>query len=184
MPDARNLWRRLTGQKTGLRIVAASAPPPEPLLPVTHQAAAQALAAPDLVKSKRFLEREWEIDRSLLNPQMRDFADALMRDLKRRGIPLFIHCGLRSDSEQNRLYAAGRSKARAGQSAHNYGCAIDVIHLTKGWELTQKEWAIIGLIGKEVARKRCLKITWGGDWNFYDPAHWEFTNWRALAADE
>jgi len=33
-------------------------------------------------------------------------------------------------------------------------------------------------IGKEVARKRNIKLDSGHDWNFWDPAHWEIDNWQ------
>ena len=40
---------------------------------------------------------------------------------------------------------------------------------------------MIGGVGKEVARKMGLRVTWGGDFkSLYDPAHWELTDWRTV----
>jgi hypothetical protein len=64
---------------------------------------------------------------------------------------------------------------------------VDIIHASRAWNLTKKEWDVLGSIGKEIARKRNLKMEWGGDWDgregrpkFYDPAHWQIKNWRDL----
>lgn len=89
---------------------------------------------------------------------------------------------VRTHDEQDRLYAKGVTKAKGGESPHNYGCAVDQVHYSRYWDLTKKEWAVIGLIGKEVARRRNIKIVWGGDWGFYDPAHWELRDWRHYRA--
>lgn len=71
---------------------------------------------------------------------------------------------------------------RPGRSPHQFGMAVDIAHLTRAWDLTAKEWAVIGLIGKEVARKRKIRIVWGGDFkSIYDPAHWELADWKERA---
>lgn len=78
---------------------------------------------------------------------------------------------------QNRLYDEGVTKARAGNSPHNYGLAVDIVHGTKAWKIDDLEWTMLGQIGKEAARKANVKIEWGGDWSFYDPAHWQLKDW-------
>jgi len=98
---------------------------------------------------------------------------------KARNIPVEAFEMLRNEARQDALYAEGRSKAKAGNSPHQYGMAVDVVHATRYWQLSKKEWDILGSIGKEVARRRNIKIEWGGDWEkFWDPAHWQLQNWR------
>lgn len=97
------------------------------------------------------------------------------------GVPMFASEVYRTPERQLELYTAGHSKAKDGQSAHQTGCAIDLIHTVKGWGLAANQWALIGHVGKELATQRGFKLTWGGDWNFYDPAHWEVTGWKAQA---
>nr|WP_316650746.1 M15 family metallopeptidase [uncultured Gellertiella sp.] len=98
------------------------------------------------------------------------------------GVPLFAHTICRSVADQNEAYIRGRSKARAGQSPHNYGLAVDIIHGIKAWDLTRKQWDILGHVGAEVAAAQGVKLEWGGNWQFWDPAHWELANWRELRA--
>lgn len=112
--------------------------------------------------------------------------------------------GLRSFEEQERLYAIGRittgkkvTNAKAGQSIHNYGFAVDICMIIDGkaanWD-TVKDWD-----NDQVADwYECVKIfarhgwDWGGNWKtFKDLPHFEKksiptkkgpikTTWRAL----
>lgn len=112
--------------------------------------------------------------------------------------------GLRSFEEQELLYAKGRltkepkvSNAKAGQSIHNYGLAVDICLIIDGKEAsfdTKKDWD-----GDKIADwYECVKIfakngwDWGGNWiKFKDLPHFERrflptgkilvkTNWRTL----
>lgn len=107
----------------------------------------------------------------------------------------FTHT-LRTFSEQEELYAQGRTKpgkkvtnARAGQSMHNYGLAIDIVILvdkngdgkfeTVSWNI-DNNWMSIVNIFKEHG------YIWGGDWTkFKDYPHFEKTfgnTWQNLKA--
>lgn len=96
---------------------------------------------------------------------------------KREGVDLLIYCTLRSNEEQDELYAIGRTKpgrivtnARRGQSAHNPqkdGKAVgyDCCPLRNGkpiWGASSKEdaaiWAIVGRCGETVG------LVWSGRW--------------------
>lgn len=107
-----------------------------------------------------------------------DFMRALKREMERYRIPMAFHEGWRSAGRQHQLMVEGVSKARGGESPHQYGLAFDYVHAVRGWKLSPLEWAQIGSIGHEVARKRNIPIEWGGDWKFYDPAHWQIKGWR------
>ncbi len=132
--------------------------------------------------SDRYGEQQSRADRTGAQPEILEFERKLIKRARKFGIPLFAHCVIRGSTDQNRLFREGRSKARAGESPHNYGAAVDLIHGTKAWDLSRKQWAILGHLGKELAASLGLKLTWGGDWEFYDPAHWELTEWRAIRA--
>ena len=133
--------------------------------------------------SERFTDQQGRADRTGADPGIIEFERRLVKRAFKLGIPLFAHSVIRGSQEQNRLFREGRSKARAGESPHNYGAACDLIHGTKAWNLTRKQWAILGHIGKEVAAQAGIAVTWGGDWEFYDPAHWELTEWWAIRAN-
>lgn len=148
-------------------------------LPNSHQEAARGLvdrgAADSIALSARTLKSSIEG----VDPDLKDFSTAFLKELKRRGMPFFPHCYVRSGAVQDSLYAQGVTKARAGESSHNWGMAVDIVHFGRFWNLSHKEWAVIGHIGLEVARRRNLKLSWGGNWSFYDPAHWELSDWKA-----
>jgi peptidoglycan L-alanyl-D-glutamate endopeptidase CwlK len=96
--------------------------------------------------------------------------------------------GFRTYEEQDAIFARGASKAKGGQSNHNFALATDAAiyengqYLAKGTEWQYKTYG-------DIAKKRGLM--WGGDWNnFFDPAHIEYRHnltmkqLRALPKDE
>lgn len=155
--------------------------PSRATLPGSHQAAAQSLVDRGAADSIALSAKQLKVSRDDAHPLIVEFTNAFLKDLKARGMPFWPHCFFRSGQVQNSLYHQGVTRARAGQSPHNYGMAVDIVHFTRLWNLSEKEWAVIGLIGKEVARRRNIKMTWGGDWSFYDPAHWELKDWKKEA---
>lgn len=145
-----------------------------------YDAEMRALKDPSFCASERWLSCQNRANRTGAHPDILEFEKRFMKRARKIGIPLFAHCVMRTSDEQNRLYIKGVSKARAGQSPHNYGLAVDIVHCTKAWDLSRKQWDLLGHIGKEVAAQLGVKIVWGGDWDFYDPAHWELRNWRDI----
>lgn len=130
--------------------------------------------------SERHKGQHNRADRSRGHPTLLEFERKLIKRFAKLGVPMFAHCVYRDDKEQTRLFVKGLSKAKAGQSAHNHGFAVDIVHGTKAWDLTRKQWDVVGHIGKEVAASMGIRVEWGGDWSFYDPAHWELANWRDI----
>lgn len=69
-----------------------------------------------------------------LHPAMRDAVAAVMRDLQRERIPLFVFEAFRSPERQAYLYAQGRTRpgrivtyAESWRSYHQYGLAVDLV---------------------------------------------------------
>jgi peptidoglycan L-alanyl-D-glutamate endopeptidase CwlK len=132
------------------------------------------------------------IDRiQLLHPKLRDEATDIYHEiceaLNGKVICRFSHT-LRSFAEQNALYNAKPqvTKAKGGQSYHNYGLAIDIVLLvdkdgngtteTASWDVKrdfdgdlQADWMEIVAIFKRHGWE------WGGDWKFYDAPHFQKT---------
>lgn len=154
---------------------------PEKVLGTTaHQTAARGLSDRAAVQTLQYRNAVVKCSADDTHPLIAEFYRHFQKALEQRAYPLFAVEMHRSNARQVSLRDKGTSKAGPGQSPHNWGCAVDIIHLTRGWNLSKAEWDIIGLIGKEVARKRKIPIVWGGDWKFWDPAHWELANWRDL----
>lgn len=119
-----------------------------------------------------------------LHPYVLKQKNELVRLTKQRGITIIITDGYRSHEEQTRIYNQGRTtegdivtNAKAGQSLHNYGLAIDfALKLEDGsviWDMEydgngngKSDWMEVVAIAKE------LGFEWGGDWNkFPDYPH-------------
>lgn len=143
-----------------------------------------------------------------LHPTVREEVKQIIKDCDESltgRAKIRITQGLRTFKEQDDLYAIGRTKpgkkvtnAKAGQSIHNYGLAVDICLIIDGktasWD-TAKDWD-----NDQVADwYECVKIfakygwDWGGNWKtFKDLPHFEKkifkakngtikTNWRNLA---
>lgn len=125
-----------------------------------------------------------------LHPAIRDKALAAYREAVRItpvGIHPFITESLRSFERSNQLYAQGRTKpgkivtnAKAGQSYHNYGLAIDFVNLVNG----KMKWLVDENWMKVVNCFKAQGFTWGGDFrSIKDNPHFEMTfglSWRQL----
>lgn len=106
-----------------------------------------------------------DADRSHLHPALREKTVALDSALAAKGLPLRLFEGARSPVRQVELYARGRgtgtpgktvTRARAWQSMHQYGCAVDYVFWVDGewvwppaedprWEEYAKLAAAVGL---------------------------------------
>ena len=147
----------------------------------TMPQAATSLVDPFTRGKPQFRRRRDKIDWDYENPHpdIRAFIDAFLDEMDARFIPFVISEIKRTGERQDQLYALGRSKAKSGQSPHQYSLAVDLISFTKGWDLTPAQWAVVGTIGKEAARRANVSVEWGGDWSFYDPAHWQIKDWKS-----
>ncbi|TLY39119.1 MAG: LysM peptidoglycan-binding domain-containing protein [Nitrospirae bacterium] len=106
------------------------------------------------------------------------------------GIAVLVTQGLRSWEEQDALYAKGRTvppigkkhivtKAKGGQSYHNFGLAFDIVVLDAvgkaDWDVDHPGWKKAGELGKSVG------LDWGGDWkSFKDLPHFQYTGGMTL----
>ena len=105
------------------------------------------------------------------------WAGLFLKQMEQMGVPLYVHCALRTPEEQKALFHEGRSQVRGPLAAHTTGCAVDIVHSEFHWKMEDHEWAILGDIGKKVAHKLNRDMEWGGDWG-WDFAHWEIKGWR------
>ncbi len=103
-----------------------------------------------------------------VHPLLRRRVEALIARLAEQGIVVEVVQGFRTEREQNELYAQGRTKpgkkvtnAKAWQSNHNYGLAVDLCPFENGvpnWNAPRATWKLIGL---EAERQH---LEWGGRW--------------------
>ena len=122
-----------------------------------------------------------------LASELRPLAREFVVRARAAGYPIVIASGARTIAEQNELYAKGRTapgsvvtKARGGESSHNFGLAFDFAFGNAVGRPTWPEdgpWEAVAEIGKQ------LGLEWGGDWqSFKDRPHLELPGWRVVRA--
>lgn len=149
------------------------------------------------MKDQKTLERI-----QLLHPKLREEAltmyDEIVAALTGTAACRFAYT-LRTFAEQDALFAQGRTKpgaivtkAKGGQSYHNYGLAIDIVLLvdkdkngtfeTASWDLKsdfdgdgKSDWQEVVAIFKRYGYE------WGGDWKFVDAPHFQKTLGKSIA---
>lgn len=117
-----------------------------------------------------------------LRPELRERVERWLADMHASNLTELITCTLRSGAEQDALYAKGRTepgkivtKARAGQSAHNYGLALDFVILDSG----KADWSGDSLAWNdaiELAQNRGLQSL-----RPMESAHLQMPDWKKLA---
>ncbi len=129
-----------------------------------------------------------EANLAKINPQVANRIRSMAADLRAQGIKISATSSYRSFAQQNALYAQGRTKpgpivtkAKGGQSLHNYGLAVDVVPLgangQPNWNVPNSTWQKIGAAGKKQG------LEWGGDWKgFVDRPHFQLTAGRSVSS--
>ncbi|WP_395391173.1 M15 family metallopeptidase [Novosphingobium sp. BL-8A] len=112
-----------------------------------------------------------------LRTDAQELARRSIAGLRAAGFDARVISGTRDYAEQNALYKKGRfgdpgpivTKARGGQSWHNFGLAWDIGLFRGGQYLTDdSEYKVAGHVG------RIDGIEWGGDWHsFKDFPHYQ-----------
>lgn len=122
-----------------------------------------------------------------LRVEMQPLAMAFQLAALHAGIDMLVTCTLRSNEEQARLYAQGRTApgpivtdAPAGESAHNYGLALDIVPIIDGkpdWQGSDPVWQQIGALGEAAG------LEWAGapGFPFHELPHFQYPSWRTLA---
>jgi len=162
--------------------------PPPPPRPVPDTGYSQALAGMVdklYLKSSKYGDQQRRADQQAAHPEIVEFSRLLVKRMGALGVPMFPQCVWRDRKAQEIAFKLGNSKAQWPDSPHNRGCAADLMHSRHLWNLSPRQWQLIGHVGKELAVANGLKLVWGGDWKRYpdaligwDPAHWQLADWR------
>ena len=131
--------------------------------------------------SSVYLSQQDRADWAYTDPRIRFFAGRMAHELRRRLVPIYAHSAFRTPQEQRDLQRKRVSKASFPMAPHTQGKAVDLVHSRFHWnDMRPEDWAYLGKVGKTIAARHAIPITWGGDWKkFYDPAHWELSDWRS-----
>ena len=104
---------------------------------------------------------------------------------KDNGIDLLVTSTYRDNESQQALYEQGRTtagkvvtNAKAGDSWHNWRCAVDVVPMVNGkpnWDGLHPVWDQIGKLGEQAG------LEWAGRWRtFKELAHFQYTGGLTL----
>lgn len=148
------------------------------------RAALRSLVNRDFLQTQKYEKQRWSANREGAHLLIVEFAEALEKRMAYLGVPMYVHTMVRTKQEQRRLFEGGFTNHNGDHGFAHQHCAIDLVHGQYAWNMNVDQWAVIGHIGKEVARLRGIDIKWGGDWKRpYDPAHWELAQWRQRAME-
>ena len=121
-----------------------------------------------------------------LLPEAKKRVEKFLAAAKAQGIDLLVTSTYRDNTSQDALYAQGRTtpgkivtNAKAGESFHNYRCAVDVVPIVAGkprWNVKDEVWQKVGSLGKAAG------LEWAGDWKrFREYPHFQYTGGLTLA---
>ncbi|WP_163526603.1 peptidoglycan-binding protein [Halobacillus ihumii] len=122
-----------------------------------------------------------------VHPVVKEAAIETIERAYSEGITAQISDGLRTYSEQARLYSKGRTApgnivtyAEPGESYHNFGLAVDFFLTSNDGQraiwVVNSDWRRVAAIGKS------LGFEWGGDWSgFVDNPHLQMTGGLSLS---
>ena len=121
--------------------------------------------------------------RNLNSKAKNKFRQFIKRVQKETGYDVIITSGYRTFEKQQQLYDSGQTTARAGNSFHNYGMAIDINLIRFGKYIgminTKSAWLETGV--PQIAEEMGLR--WGGNFSsFYDPVHFDLGNEYPLSS--
>jgi peptidoglycan L-alanyl-D-glutamate endopeptidase CwlK len=118
-----------------------------------------------------------------LHPDMQKACNMFLDECKRQGLPVLITETLRTQEEQERLYAQGRTtpgkivtNCRGYQSPHCWGVSFDFCRNVKGKEYDNTDgfFERVGNIAKTILKDTEYRLFWGGDFKtFVDKPHVE-----------
>ncbi|HSR91419.1 MAG TPA: M15 family metallopeptidase [Gemmatimonadales bacterium] len=152
----------------------------------------QVLSVPDLLARTSTRPAALSDQRlSGLHPVVASRARAMLDLCSLSGLAILVTQGVRTWDEQDALFAKGRTippigashivtKAKGGQSYHNFGLAFDIIVLDSmgktDWNTAHPGWKRAAEAGRSVG------LEWGGDWKgFKDIPHFQYSGGLSLA---
>ena len=91
-----------------------------------------------------------------------------------------VICAYRGKADQEAAFKAGNSKARFGQSPHNFkpSLAVDCVPYPLDWDDIGR-FELMGRVIMQSASRLRVPLVWGKTFSFRDYPHFELANWRA-----
>ena len=139
-----------------------------------------------------FNDKEISISNSL-HPELKKIVAAA----KDSGVKFRLICGVRGKADQDAAFKAGTSRAKFGQSPHNFSpsLAFDFVPLDNMGNFRNDYWNKLEMFAAVAnaftkLEKTCdVNVVWGADWNdngatvddkFRDYPHIQLANWKII----
>lgn len=124
--------------------------------------------------------------REKLHPKLKEIVDEAIKE-----IDFKILDSTRGRAAQTKAFQQGNSKAKFGQSAHNYlpAIAADLFPAPYDWN-NRDSFKKLSVVIMRIAKEKGITLRWGGDWNMdgdkttsdaWDMPHYELHPWREWA---
>lgn len=104
----------------------------------------------------------------------------IVKAMEDAGYPAKIVECWRSPERQSKMLEGGSSRAGPWHSPHQYFEAVDIIHPSKGWDVSPEYWRTLSACVRIVAEKFKVELEHGHNWRFVDSAHIELKDWRKV----
>lgn len=121
-----------------------------------------------------------------LHPKLRAIVEEAIKE-----IDFKVLDSTRGRAAQTKAFMQGNSKAKFGQSAHNYVPAIAMDLFPAPYDWTNiAAFDRLAVVIRRIAKEQGTPIRWGGDWNMdgdktksdaWDKPHFELHPWRDWA---
>ena len=118
------------------------------------------------------------------HPKLQEIANAAIKE-----IDFKVLDATRGRAAQTKAFLTGKSKAKFGQSAHNYvpAIAFDLFPAPYDWN-NRGAFISLSKVILRIGKEKGILLRWGGDWNMdgnlsdgWDMPHYELNPWREWA---
>lgn len=131
-------------------------------VPEDFRAALRYLQSSRFLRTSRYQAQQWKAERRGADPALLEFERLFVSRCRELDIPVYAATVFVSEAVQNRLFVTGKSDQKAGESPHNEGLAVEILHSQYGRDLPARAWQLLGHIGEEIARRSGIPVEWAG----------------------
>jgi len=98
----------------------------------------RALVARDFLDSVKYSEQQMRANRVGAHPKIVLFERMFVRKMAKLNIPMFAHIWFVRKRSSWRFFVQGHSHKDGSQPYAHLGCAVDIVHSLKAWDLSPR----------------------------------------------
>lgn len=153
--------------------------PLDVVVALAADAALRGMMDREYLASQNWQTQQMRPNRRGAHPDIVEFSRCYIKGVAKLGIPLYPHNMVRTPEQQRQLWLDGFSKNDGSKWYPHRAFAVDVVHSTRHWNLSDADWELLVHVGNEVAKAKGIHVVNGSTFKrLWDPAHWELKEWR------